>query len=304
MSGSELVAHQFLSALFREAPKGNFAELRGLCRDANPVRRFWPLDENPLQAVARTAVSWARDRDVFVGVLPRTRRDGTAAAVDGSAWLWVDLDAGADRTDGAEALLARAALPEPAIVVGSGRGLHVYWRVSPPIVVGDLDAKRRFSELLRRLARHIGSAADGSHADPACADIARVLRVPGTQNHKKNPGLPVRLLRCDERAEAHSLVWWGARLPALPLPPTTTCREIGRGGIPGDARLRALRRWAARPYRQGERHARLAADAAWLGRSLQLDPTIVRSLIEAKAHASAGSDPLSAAEVEGILRWV
>jgi hypothetical protein len=62
---------------------------------------------------------------------------------------------------------------QPSIVIHSGGGFHVYWLFdkSANLQVTDVEP------ILRDIARALD-------ADPACAEKARVLRLPGTLNHK------------------------------------------------------------------------------------------------------------------------
>lgn len=104
--------------------------------------------------------------------------------------LWLDIDCGYDEKKRKykdyktkeEALVALRAftdatgLPDPTIV-DSGRGVHVYWTFTDPVVK---ELWLPVAEGLKFLCiKH------GLKADNACtADMARILRVPGTQNFK------------------------------------------------------------------------------------------------------------------------
>ena len=78
---------------------------------------------------------------------------------------------------------ARHSLPTPTLV-NSGRGVHVYWILSEPV---GRDEWWPVAERLKKLCE-----ADGFKADPAVtSDVARVLRVPLTHNHKSDPPTPV-----------------------------------------------------------------------------------------------------------------
>lgn len=80
------------------------------------------------------------------------------------------------------------ALPyEPSIIVNSGNGLHLYWRLLVP-----LREMGRASKLLDAWVRTI------SVADWGVNDVPRVLRLPGTLNHKYDPPRPCVLEHCDE----------------------------------------------------------------------------------------------------------
>lgn len=76
----------------------------------------------------------------------------------------------------------------PSILVDSGRGVHVYWALSSDV---PLDIWKRAAVLLKN-----GAATCGFAADPApTSDAMRVLRVPGTLNHKGEVSVPCTLLK-------------------------------------------------------------------------------------------------------------
>lgn len=94
--------------------------------------------------------------------------------------LFIDLDL--DGYGKAEAvynvvlLAEKGAIPEPTMVVDSGRGIHLYWRVEH----APASAAWTWQELqdyLYKQLRHLG-------ADPKATDSARLLRLPGTINSR------------------------------------------------------------------------------------------------------------------------
>ncbi len=116
--------------------------------------------------------------DVYVGCAPRSRRAGTKDAITAVWVLWAECDGSA---------AARAALayrPKPPIVVASGSGpnVHAYWPLREPLAPRDAEIANL------RLAHGLG-------ADRACFDVGRILRPPGSWNHKHRPPRPVGLLR-------------------------------------------------------------------------------------------------------------
>lgn len=131
---------------------------------------FHPADEACKWFIERNA----KTLDVYVGVAPRVRREGGRAAIRHSWLLYVDCDT----AESAER--ARRFSPAPTLVVRSGTGdnVHAYWALSHPISPG------WFERANRRLAYHLG-------ADVKVTDAARILRPPGTLNHKHDP--PVRV---------------------------------------------------------------------------------------------------------------
>lgn len=97
----------------------------------------------------------------------------------GSHWAWVDLDPPKTVTARTELELWHAeklrgldgsGLPQPQIIVNSGRGLWLFWRLSRPVDVDEAEF------LNRALAQRLGG--------DKCHNIDRVARVPFTRNSK------------------------------------------------------------------------------------------------------------------------
>jgi hypothetical protein len=131
----------------------------------------------------------------------RALRGGTATTAVLPA-LWVDLDVGTDghtATDyppdeeAALALLEAVPVP-PTCRVRTGGGFHVYWFLREPWVLADGGERERARALVqrvqwavRRQAEARGWSLDGT------GDMARVLRLPGTLNHKLLNSRPVEV---------------------------------------------------------------------------------------------------------------
>jgi len=133
--------------------------------------------------LAEMASGMGAHTDLYVGCAPRTRRHGGAEAVESVYALWSDLD-------GPEAAAALEDFePAPTVVIGSGSGenLHAWWQLSRPLEAADA----------RRALRRLAHALKG---DMRSAEPARILRPPGTFNHKSDPPRPVECLRLDVTA--------------------------------------------------------------------------------------------------------
>lgn len=92
--------------------------------------------------------------------------------------LWVDIDCAKQGITHEQATSALAYLPHPpTIVVNSGGGLHAYWVLEDPVDLTQPAARDRVEMTLRRLALILAG-------DMACAEVARILRLPGTHNTK------------------------------------------------------------------------------------------------------------------------
>lgn len=109
--------------------------------------------------------------------------------------LWLDIDCGKKNTypDKVEAIAAlrdfldTISLPEPA-VVNSGNGIHVWWILDQHITP---EQWHPLAGALREACVEQNLLADHG----ITIDIARIMRVPGTQNHKDPKNLkPVELL--------------------------------------------------------------------------------------------------------------
>src|SRR5215207_8739768 len=203
----------FLAALAGTAGGGELLELRYRLEDGQRMGRVFDRPDR-LRALATRAIALGRRTDVYVGCAPRTRRHGGRDAVERAFALWADCD-------GEDCLAALAAFePEPAIVIGSGTdsNCHAYWPLTAPLPRDELErANRRLAHALR--------------ADPASADAARILRVPGTFSHKHEPPAPVDAIRLDPDRRVDVIDVVGG----LPEPPTPTPGAI----TPAPPRARA-----------------------------------------------------------------
>lgn len=159
--------------------------------------------------------------DLYVGVGLSGRDCGTTHRclsndVAGLVGLWADLDLKSDAHPKAALPAtvedAMKILPEefpPTFVVSTGNGAHAWWLFREPLIF-DSDEERRDAESLalrwQSLLR-LNAAAHGWAFD-RLADLARVLRVPGTQNCK-DPANPKRVeihLQTDRRYNPSDLV--------------------------------------------------------------------------------------------------
>lgn len=117
----------------------------------------------------------------------------TAANASGAYGFWADLDVGEDKVttgkgyktvEDAETALMKfckdAGIPNPTHIVNSGGGLHSYWAVCTLINREDW---RNFAGKFKKLTKFHGFLVDPSRT----ADIASVLRAPGTYNYKYSP---------------------------------------------------------------------------------------------------------------------
>jgi hypothetical protein len=113
--------------------------------------------------------------------------------------FWMDIDCGENKASEGkgyrtveEALQAvqkfcqTAGLPLPTHIVHSGGGLHVYWALDASLGKA---AWQKYAKKLKVIAEELGFLADPTRT----ADMASVMRFPGTLNYKYDPPRPVHL---------------------------------------------------------------------------------------------------------------
>lgn len=109
--------------------------------------------------------------------------------------LWFDIDVGKEdcyptkraAVEALQAFISKTALPSP-MVVDSGGGLHVYWPLESELAFAEW---RPLAEKLKQVAMACGLTIDVQ----CTSDAARVLRVPGTHNFKRDVARPVEVKR-------------------------------------------------------------------------------------------------------------
>jgi len=130
--------------------------------------------------------------------------------------FWLDIDCGEskDYPSQAEGLAALknfckvTGLPRPT-VVNSGRGLHIYWRLSRTITAEEW---KPVAERIKYLCEEYDF-----HVDPSrTSDLASILRVPETLNFKDDPPKPVSIICLSDEIEYETIK---SQLGVLVAPP-------------------------------------------------------------------------------------
>lgn len=187
----------FLTVVQPRPHDGERIEARYIIPGRRPDRRFY---SSPV-ALANDAADRATRDNVYYGVTLR-RGGGTAEYCTRAGALWCDIDAKLwlDAPDPLRAALdAIVAFPLPAsAVVCSAGGYHAYWRLETPADLHDAQSRAHIESHNAALARAVcGPERTPDHVQ----DVARILRLPGTFNHKTQPPRPVTLTwLCPERA--------------------------------------------------------------------------------------------------------
>jgi hypothetical protein len=166
-------AHRYLDVLHPAASVGRVSGLT--MKGTRVTAHTWRRGNLPIVADILTEQEAYIGMNRFYG--PRGR--GRLAALNA---LWLDLDtyriASLVHLPRAElyrriaSTIEQAGLPEPSLIVDSGRGMYVIWLLDG----GAAAAEPRWKAVMKALVawgKPLG-------ADPACVDPARVLRLPGS----------------------------------------------------------------------------------------------------------------------------
>jgi hypothetical protein len=189
----------FLRALWPDPPEGFFL----LWLRANK-RSLWFPSGN-LEDLAAAAVKHAARTDVYVGcgLSPSDNGPNNRCKADdviAIPGLWADVDIQGDAhkkkelppdADSALSLIQKMPLPA-SLVVYTGHGLQPWWLFKEPWIFESEEERRQAAALLIALQAHLHTLAEdhGWKLD-AVHDLARILRPPGTKNHKVDPVVPV-----------------------------------------------------------------------------------------------------------------
>ena len=183
-----MTPHQFLDALWGYKPEDQYILIWTL-----PDKRSYWFREI---AAAGDFVAKVSFLDVYVGVGLASQDHGpthrcVSEEISGICGFWADLDLKSEAHKKALPLRIEDALTiipspfQPSIVVATGNGAHVWWLFKEPWVFDNDEERKdaatlisRWQTMLRANSQQKGWAFD------RLADLARVLRIPGTVNQK------------------------------------------------------------------------------------------------------------------------
>lgn len=298
--------NDFLPTLFGDYPSA--PELRIEIRCLAPKwkssgyhaeSRFFPIQPNAMTGATRYAKNMSQEWDVYVGVLPRIGNRKSNESVFGASCLYADVDGGEEGYQGSIALLKRCGLPKPNTAVISGNGVHAYWLLDAPLLFETQEHREKFSTTLRRLQKAIGGASPNAHADEACKDAARILRIPDTFNWKRQEEpREVRMVRNDA-TERLSYTEWLNLLPLVPIAQHTYSKHIWEKAP--ESLPRWVVEWIAAPLMEGSRNRELTRVSCYLGKDYHFTEAEVSTILHAKA-ANCHPAPRES-ELKSIARW-
>lgn len=204
-TGSNTDTHKFLNALYGNLESGN------LYLWTLPDHRTWSFPVDDLRIMISAAEAMQDERDVYFGlggsmndIKDNNRPLANNVSFIPTLWMDIDILGPAHKQTDLPATIKEALsiLPEflkPSITVWSGNGMHMYWLLKEAWIFDTQEENLRASNLMIRLQAYIKSLAlvRGWKFD-STADLSRVLRVPGTLNHKLGQNQPVYITHFDE----------------------------------------------------------------------------------------------------------
>ena len=157
------------------------------------------INSQQIDSIGSTALSYDEQHgDVYFAIGMQEKQlinqRGKAETVIALPALWMDIDIlnpeAHKRKDlipsieEAEKFIAQLPL-QPSMIINSGYGLHCYWIFNEPWVFDSDNERQKAVQLSRKFQQSIIDKAHKNdwHIDNT-SDLARVLRIPGTRNHK------------------------------------------------------------------------------------------------------------------------
>lgn len=183
-------SHKLLDALWRSS-----ALIHQIGTLDKLSKRFKNIPVNGVaDAVSRACSLSNSGLDVYIALAEFATPDSRQASnVEGAYAFWMDIDCGDAKAaagkgykteesalSALQGFCKKACLPLPTHIASSGGGSHVYWIVDSFI---SREKWQTYAAKLKTLTHTLEFLADDSRT----ADIASVLRMPGTYNYKYDP---------------------------------------------------------------------------------------------------------------------
>jgi putative DNA primase/helicase len=288
---------EFLSAFFRDTEQA--VELRALRNNGGATQPIFTRNSDEVVAYCQhyDGLGWG----LYFGLATRDslnlggKRDNLRELP--CLWAEIDIHKFGMSVNEAVAILLACPLP-PSLIVSSGRGLHVYWLLSPVLSVthapfGEDIEKARVERVTRSFVRIF-------RGDPNAVDLTRVLRLPGTHNTKEGTLLPCRVLEASwVRYELEQVEAFAALSPVLIAAETAPAAEPAADPPPDDPYAAYGTNWRE-PFDMGRldlmsyqdadnpiHQTRLKAAASMVQRG-ELDDSAIFEQLLAATHRAAG----------------
>lgn len=197
-------------------------DLQGhLCICSNSQTGFRPERHYPVSEYEKAAgltEALCPSKDMFFGLNlqqsdPGQEKKGGAEGVGAIMGLWADIETASPwhkdmvATPKDVVPFLQSLKYPPGAIVSSGGGIHAYWRFREPWVLEDAGERLRAATLEKGWITYLAtiSAGRGWKVDPSVGNLDRVLRLPGTFNHKPSklspPGEPCPVMLLEHHPE-------------------------------------------------------------------------------------------------------
>ncbi len=194
--------HGFTEILF--SPK-DLVEIRAIksgtdadSRVSPVTLRTWVVANELPSSFEKLADLNRQGSNIYFGVNPRIGRGGKKSDVGSCSVLWADIDdcSVAD----AKARWQKIEM-EPSVVISSGHGVHLYWKLREPLDVSKSEQRMALEQTLKNLYLELDS--------DSTQDVTRLLRLPGFLNVKGDPvPCSVQSYNADRRYSIDDFAHW------------------------------------------------------------------------------------------------
>lgn len=183
-----VTTQEFIKTIFPDLG-GGFIEIRSIHSSTKVVISKFYESHDRLNDDLDNLNTLSQESNVYFGVCVRAIKEGTKKAVKSVWCLWVDVDAKDFLGGKTEALERIKQFPiPPTIIIDSGNGFHLYWLLKEVIQIEGQDDIFKIESYLKGVANAIGG-------DSQAAELARILRIPGSKNLKDPLApLPVKII--------------------------------------------------------------------------------------------------------------
>lgn len=172
-----------IETLYQECE--GYLDLRALKAGSKPKQRLVRLGD---WTQLKSFIQEHRDHDLFFGIATRDKGGGKKENIVHIPAVFIDQDFKAIPGGEQEAQKILDEFPlQPTIIVKSGGGNHLYWKLKEPSDKGDIE---RCEAIMKGLAARL-------QGDMAATDASRILRIPHTLNHKYKPARKVVMTHCN-----------------------------------------------------------------------------------------------------------
>ena len=156
-----------------------FLQIKQIINDGNHEVKIYNIDNSNLREVI---LKLDKSYDTYLTINTHFIPQGTIQTIRQFRALYIDLDikkySKLETINKVNRLVKRKVIPQPTMIVDSGRGLHIYWRIyNAPYQA--LYTWQQIEDYLYYKLKNLGS-------DLKATDGARILRIPNTINSRNN----------------------------------------------------------------------------------------------------------------------